>query len=257
MRLPSAHGIVDRGEILVHGQSSRLLFNGEAFAWPQDSQRDTSAFVYAFYGSRQLFGLVAGSIASCWAFYGAAVQFGTGAIALVGRSGIGKTTLVLELMARGAALYSDECVFLEKTDGMVDGLPRALMIRESSLEQLASIPGVAAACRRSPFHVTEERGRLWYAIDPTEIFDAVPVARPSPLRAFVVLDDERSDVASLSSLSPSVAAAELARRCHGASNGIAGLAIVARRLSTIPCYRLRLGTPRGTADLLEQRCGAT
>ncbi|MFN2462088.1 MAG: hypothetical protein ABR591_15650 [Candidatus Velthaea sp.] len=74
------------------------------------------------------------------------------AIVVVGRSGVGKTTLVLQLVARGARLYSDECLFVEKETMLVTGLPCSHMIREPSLK-LAAWPPPA----------TERRVKRWKA----------------------------------------------------------------------------------------------
>jgi hypothetical protein len=244
---------IDRGEILLRGHSARLLFNGNELAWPIVAPEEQTPFIGAFYGSRDLFQLVAGRVTSCWTLYGAAVQLGTRTIVIVGPSGIGKTCLVLALMARGARLSSDECVFIDKADGSVDGLRRALMIRESALGLLSWIPGVARACRRAPFHPTPA-GRLWYAVDPAEIFGAELHPRTSPLSDVIVLDEDRSSSPAMSRIAPSIAAAELARRCHAKPSGVRALAEMSRRLSAVQCRRLRLGPPVSTADLVYQRC---
>jgi hypothetical protein len=244
---------IDRGQIFVRGHAPRLLFNGNEIAWPLEASEERTRFIAVFYGSREFFRLVAGRVESCWALYGAAVQLGPTAVAIVGRSGIGKTSLVLALMARGARLYSDECVFIDKADGSVDGLRRALMIRESALGLLSWIPGIADACRRAPFHPTPT-GRLWYAIEPGMIFGTGLHARSSRLSGVVVLDDDRSTVPTMYRIAPSVAAAELARRCHAKPSGIRALAEISRHLSAVRCYRLRLGSPASTADLVYRRC---
>jgi hypothetical protein len=243
----------DRGEIMLRGHSPRLLFNGKELAWPMEASEERTLFTGAFYGSRDLFQLVAARVTSCWTFYGAAVQLGTRTIAIVGRSGIGKTCLVLALMARGARLHSDECVFIDKLNGSVDGLRRALMIREPALRLLAWIPGVVRACRQAPFHPTPA-GRLWYAIEPAEIFGADLDAQPSPLSDVVVLDEDRTSSPAVSRIASSIAAAELARRCHVKPSGIRALAELSQRLSNVQCHRLRLGPPDSTADLVCERC---
>src|SRR6202007_961748 len=86
---------IDRGAIMLRGHSPRLLFNGKECSWPDEASEGRTSFITAFYGCRELFQLAARRVASCWTFYGAAVQLGTRAVAIVGRSGIGKTTLSL------------------------------------------------------------------------------------------------------------------------------------------------------------------
>ena len=52
-------------------------------------------------------------------------------VLLPGASHAGKTTLVTELLKRGAVYYSDEYALLN-AEGRVHAYPRALMLRESS-----------------------------------------------------------------------------------------------------------------------------
>jgi hypothetical protein len=244
---------VDHGVIALRAPLPRLAFNGEEIGWRVAGCDEPTPFLAAFYGARALFGRTAGSVASCWALYGAGVRLGDTATVILGRSGVGKTTLVVTLLARGARFYSDECVFIDKTDGFVDGLPRALMIRERALALLAGIPGVASACRRAPSQPVSE-SRLWYAVEPDEIFGADQHAESAPLGDLIVLDDDRSSAPSISRMPPSLAAAELARRCHAKPSGLDAFAKLARQLRSVRCHRLRLGDPAATANLIYDAC---
>ncbi len=67
-----------------------------------------------------------------------------GAILLPGLSHAGKSTLVAELVRRGATYFSDEYAVID-ADGSVHPYPRALMLRNGEPEQRAVLPSQLAA----------------------------------------------------------------------------------------------------------------
>ena len=67
-----------------------------------------------------------------------------GAILLPGLSHAGKSTLVAELVRRGATYFSDEYAVIE-ADGSVHPYPRAIMLRNGEPEQRAVLPSQLAA----------------------------------------------------------------------------------------------------------------
>lgn len=62
-------------------------------------------------------------------FHGGAVAIDGGAVAFVGRSGLGKSTLVAAFAARGYAFFADDCLLLEESDRGVTVRPHVANIR--------------------------------------------------------------------------------------------------------------------------------
>jgi len=245
-------GANDRAEIRT-GSRPQLFFNNDTVVWPAEAEGGASAFLAAFYGTREITNLAAARTTSGWALYGAAVRIGGGAVVLTGRSGIGKTALLLALVAAGAAAYGDECVFIDRAGSTVDGLRRAFMIREPLVELMNSLPGLRSACRRSP-SLGRATTRLWYAVEPNDIFGADVQAQPAPLRAIVTLDDERGESPLLEPASRSLAMAEFARRSHAKPRSLGDVAAAFEALGNVACYRLRVGEPAASAALIREVC---
>ena len=240
---------IDRGKIVTFDHGFRIIFDGEDRAWPVPMPEPGESFLAAFYGSRELFRLSASRVESCWPVYGVAIALGQQAVLVLGPSGAGKTTLALALVALGAQLYGDECIFIDKRNGIVGGLARSLMIREPALDLLSFISGIRPACARSPFE-SLERGRLWYAVDPNEIYGRDVAAAPLTLGAVLLLENEKSDKPEMTALPKSIAAMMVAQRSHVKATALDDLARAARVLSGVACYRVHQGTPADTAALV-------
>ncbi|MBV8164373.1 MAG: hypothetical protein JOZ91_08890, partial [Candidatus Eremiobacteraeota bacterium] len=115
---------IDCGEILAHNGQAWLTFNGEPLPFPDELPK--TYFRRAFYGSSKLMRASFRKNADWHSLYAAALRIDGKAVIILAQSGIGKTTLALELMARGAGFLSDEFVFVRKADSLVRGLPRAM-----------------------------------------------------------------------------------------------------------------------------------
>ena len=73
------------------------------------------------------------------AMHAAVVAFGEGALLLPGIAHAGKTTLVAELLRRGATYYSDEYALIDR-QGRVHPYPQPLLLRNGRPEQIPVLP---------------------------------------------------------------------------------------------------------------------
>ncbi len=73
------------------------------------------------------------------AVHAGAVVFRDRAILIPGTTHAGKSSMVAELLRRGAKLLSDEYALIDK-DGMVHSYPRPLLLRDSHLQQSPVLP---------------------------------------------------------------------------------------------------------------------
>ena len=80
-----------------------------------------------------------GHLNGLWAVHAGAVQWGERVLLLPGASHDGKSTLVAELLRRGATYFSDEYALLDR-NGCVHPYPRPLLLRNGRPEQLPSLP---------------------------------------------------------------------------------------------------------------------
>ncbi len=102
-------------------------------------------------------------------------------IMLAGSSGIGKTTLSLRLASEGAALQSDEGVFIK--DGLSLGLPRRIHIKESGVHGLPA--NLSSRCVTLPYSPPV------YALDPGILYPvgADPRFTEKPIDLVFLLED--------------------------------------------------------------------
>ena len=113
-----------------------------------------------------------------------------GAMLFLGGPGFGKTTLVLALLARGHALYSDEFACLDRATGLVRPFPRALGLRETAFALFPALAG-------RPMARVKSLGRgVKFLLDPLEVPGA-RIAKPAPISDVFVLssgeEDEEAD----------------------------------------------------------------
>lgn len=115
--------------------------------------------------------------------HGAVIVDDTGAIALTGPSGTGKTSLALALAADGAALLTDDLLVRRRTDGHALPCTRPLTLRE------AVWPHLPDAHREALRHGTRRRtadGHRVLHVRPDDL--GIRVARtPEPVRLVVTL----------------------------------------------------------------------
>ena len=79
-----------------------------------------------------LLGAITDSVGGSLMLHGAAVSLGGAGVILAGPAFAGKSTLVVELMKRGALFMSDDAAPLDRTTGLLHPYPRAIGIRKSA-----------------------------------------------------------------------------------------------------------------------------
>jgi hypothetical protein len=160
------------------------------------------------------------------------------AILIAGRSGRGKTTLVLGLLRRGFDLLSDELALIGPDQRTVLAYPRGLHIRPQALELF---PELAFLADVEPH---ELGGGSEWAVGPDALDRAfgTAVARSARLAAVVLLDGDPAPAASpqLEEVPGAIAAMELLRGTPSAAWDFDGvLGRLPGLVAGVPCARLR------------------
>ncbi len=227
-----------------------LLFNGEPVKYKDP--KPSTPFRLGFYGSSKLFRLSFLRNPDWYSLYGAALRVGDRAVIIAAHSGTGKTTLALELMARGARFYGDEFVFVRKSDKAVSGVPRPLLIRERTLSIIRN-PRLKDLCEASAPRKTTYAGedRVWDNIDPTDLFGEDVLAQPAPLAATLILTRGPDGAVAVEQVPAALAAVDCSRRLNTNAVGFERLTEAAALLAGTPCYRMAAGSPQSTADAIE------
>lgn len=240
----------DTGAIYAHNGDAWLQFNGRPVDFPDETP--STNFRLAFYGSSKLIRLSFRRNTAWRSLYGAALRLGDRAILISAQSGIGKTTLALELLARGARFYSDEFAFIRKADRFVSGLSRALLIRERTLS-IFDDPRLRRVCETSTPR-TQHGDRVWDNIDPGDVFGDGVFATPAPLGAAFML--ERGSAHTVSEqISPAVAAVDFTKRLNASAEGFERFVDTTEMLAGVPCHRIVASTPQRAADAIEKLLG--
>lgn len=249
LRKPDAdHGDdCDRGAIAQTDAGFAVTFNGERVSFV-DSKRPTNPFRAAFYGSSKLFRLSFRRNPDYHSLYAAALRIDDRAVLIAAHAHTGKTTLTLELLARGARLYGDEFVFVRKRDREVSGFPRTLMVREPTLALVCN-QRLNELCMSSPArHVFGHR--VWDSVEAADVFGEDVYAEPAPFGAFVVLERAADGRARVGRLSPAVAAVKASPGFNIRKEGFFRIGDLAELLAAIPCYHLLAGGVGETGSAL-------
>lgn len=182
------------------------------------------------------------------AIYAAGVATERAAFALVGPSGIGKTTLAIELLRRGWRTYGDEFLLLERATGLVHPFPLAFMLREPALFAAES------EITDSPAHPVSRVGdaRVWHGFDVESAFGARAIASPQPLTHIVFLERASEIRTGAQHMRPSTAAFELLPHVFVERPQLEDIWEILDRLATIACYRLACSDAAAAADALMQ-----
>ncbi len=195
-------------------------------------------------------GLIRGlSAAGILAVHAGVVAVDGRAILVAGRSGRGKTTLVLGLLRRGVELLSDELALVAADDRTILAYPRGVHVRPAALDlfpelhYLAYIPGhpLGGGSEWSVGPAALERG-----------FGA-GVAPNTPIGAVVLLDGEPipDGQPELIAVPGAVATMELLRGTPAAAWDFDGvLARLPRLVADVPCARLRSARLEPTVDAI-------
>jgi hypothetical protein len=177
---------------------------------------------------------------------GAVVHDGRAAI-VAGRSGRGKTTLVLGLVARGLGLLSDELALVGPQGSEILPYRRSAHVRRGTPELVPAL-GFLHARERPALG-----GGVEWAVTPAELARVLSggLAGPAPLAHVLLLDGEpeprRAPV--LTPVPPALAAVELLRGTPSAATD-AGRALrrLGRLVEGTACARLGAGALEPTLD---------
>jgi hypothetical protein len=122
--------------------------------------------------------------------HASAVKLPKGVVAIVGRSGIGKTSVAIELLGRGATLYSDDVLALRRLDSDLVAYPGP---------PLMNVP-------RELLHTMSGHGReIAHFPDQDETWMSIEHAAdgPEPLKAVFVLERQGQGEPRVERLDPS------------------------------------------------------
>jgi hypothetical protein len=182
-----------------------------------------------------------------YAIHAGATVYRSGALIVAGRSGQGKTTLVLGLLRRGLGLLSDEFAVADADKQQIVPYRRSLHIRPGTPELIPELRFV------SQMPQYQLGGGIEWAVRPSDLEQALPgcLAAAAPLRYVLLLEGSPrvDNVPTIASVPAAVATMELLRGTWGASVDFAGgLARISRLLSGVQCGRLRVGPLEATLD---------
>ena len=181
-----------------------------------------------------------------YAIHAGACVYRGGAVLIAGRSGQGKTTLVLGLLRHGFGLLSDEFAVAEPGTQRLLPYQRSIHIRPGTPEL---IPELAWVAERPQVRLG---GGIEWTLTTSELARAFPgcLAEPAPLRHVLLLDGAPQPGATpaITPVPGAVAAIALVRGTWAASQDFsAGLARIGALLNGVRCARLRAGSLGATA----------
>ncbi len=247
---PSGARPLDRGQIRIGG-GTRCIFNREELELEGHEKGDPLRA--AFYGASRLARASFQRDAGWLTFHAAAVAIDGKAVILAGRPQVGKTTLALALLERGARLYSDEFVHLHRAKRTVTGLRRTMLIRDRALGQIAN-RRVLDHCLRTDGRSTERGWRIWDDLDPRAVAGDDVFAGPMGLGAVFILEaGEPGWASALTPCPSSVAALGLIPRLCARSAGLEPFSEIARLLDGVGTYRLALRDVASAANAIVAR----
>lgn len=179
---------------------------------------------------------------------GASVYRGA-ALIIAGRSGQGKTTLVLGLLRRGFGLLSDEFAVAEPGTQRIVPYRRSVHIRPGTPEL---IPELSFVRERPQVRLG---GGIEWTLTPADLAQAFPgcLAAAAPLRNVLLLEGAPQPQAepAITPVPAALAAIALLRGTWAASLGFAdGLERIGHLLGGVRCARLRVGALDATTDCI-------
>lgn len=183
------------------------------------------------------------------AVHAGAVVHARRAAIVAGRSGQGKTTLVLGLVARGLGLLSDELALAGPHGREILPYRRSVHVRPGTPELVPSLRFL---------HDRERHtlgGGIEWALAPAELARALPggLAGPAPLGHVLLLDGEprAQRTPQITEVPAALAAMELLRGTPSAAGGVGpALRRIAALVEGAVCARLRAGALDETLDLV-------
>lgn len=234
---------LDRATLVYEGGAPSLTLNGRVIDLGGPSK---SSYRFAFSASHRVFRESFAANTAWFNFHAAAVEIDGRAVIIVAPPGGGKTLLALALVARGARLYTDEFVFVRRSDRRVSGLLANPFVREPAVHALGD-ERLTRLCAQSPGRLNDRGWHTWYQFSAEEIFDRNVTATAAPLAGVIVIDP--ASVADRPvRISSTVAAIDLACRLNAPTVGFARVADVADLVRDIPAYRMSIASVTDAAD---------
>jgi hypothetical protein len=186
------------------------------------------------------------------AVHAGAVAGPAGATIIAGRSGQGKTTLVLGLVRHGFGLLSDELALLDPAAGLVRAYRRSAHVRPATLELIPELGPLADR----PVH--RLGGGVEWTVRPQEIAALLGgrLSDDAPLGAVILLDGapDPTNAPRLTEVAAAVATLELLRTTWAASIDFRGtLTTLGTMLAEVPCFRLAVGDFEATVTSVAER----
>jgi hypothetical protein len=184
-----------------------------------------------------------------YAIHAGALVYQGSALIVAGRSGQGKTTLVLGLLRRGLGLLSDEFAVVDPAAQLIQPYRRSLHIRPGTPEL---IPELRFLHDRPQLRLG---GGIEWSLTPEDLDRALPgcLAEAAQPGYVLLLDGtpQPDGDSAIVPIAPAVATLELLRGTWAASVDFAGgLARIGRLLNGVACARLRAGALEPTLDMV-------
>ena len=186
------------------------------------------------------------------AVHAGAVAGPSGATLIAGRSGQGKTTLVLGLVRHGFGLLSDELALLDPDAGLVHAYRRSAHVRPATLGLLPELQPLAGRATH------RLGGGVEWTVEPEEVAGLLGgrLSDSAPLAAAIILDGapDPTRAPRLTEIAPAVASLELLRTTWAASVDFSGtLSTLGTMLAEVPCFRLAVGDFEATVATVAER----
>lgn len=242
---PSRSVPLDEAELVYERGTPALVLNKRPVDLGDPTVLAGSAYDFAFSASHRAFRQSFAENKAWFNFHAAAIEVGGRAVVIVGAPGSGKTMLALALVARGARLYSDEFVFIRRSDRMVSGLLSNPFLREPAVRALG-YERLSQLCVQTAGRRNRRGLHTWYEFTPEAIFDRDVTATAAPLAYLLVLDPTAIADRPIR-MSSTVAAVDLARRLNAPIVGFERLGDIADIMRDIPAFRMSVGTAAGAA----------
>lgn len=233
------------------GDRLRVCYEGAAVS--TYSINGLGNFGAAFCAVRDIFIRYSRRIAPNGAVYGACGALAGNAFVLLGRTTIGKTLLMLHLAANGVQFLGDETFTIDGENPRIRAFPRLPSLREPAVPLLPS-DELRCAVLAAPNYQQLPGGRLWFALEPSDLHGIAPSSRPHGLRTVFFLEGRGRSV-TVEELSQNDMLTAFVRRIYHKPETLDRLLCVRAVLNGARGYRVQLGDPGPTAAALMRVLG--